>query len=105
VVVYFKIFTVASIAFANKTLLSLLRSLPCQAAVATACCCYYCSEKKRKSTVLHVFIYFTLSIMIVSLTAKATAMMTVIATAMIYHLLFYDSNKTIVVIIYFSFFS
>jgi hypothetical protein len=41
--------------------------------------------------------------MIVSLMAKATATTMVMATAMIYHHLFYDSYKTIVTIVYFSF--
>jgi hypothetical protein len=105
VVVYFKIFTVASIVFPNKTLLSLLWSLPCWAAVVAACRHYHCGEKKRESTVLHIFVYFALSMMIVSLTAKAMATTRVIATAMIHHCLFYDSNERIEAIIYFSFFS
>jgi hypothetical protein len=58
VVVYFKIFTVASIAFANKTLILLLQPLPCRAAIVPACRCYHCGEKKRKSTVSHTLILF-----------------------------------------------
>jgi hypothetical protein len=56
--VYFKLFTVASIAFANKTLLLLLGLLSCQAAILAAYHCYHCSEKKRKSTLLHIFTSF-----------------------------------------------
>ncbi len=41
--------------------------------------------------------------MIVSLMAKAVATTLVMATAKIYHCLFYDSYKTIVAIVYFSF--
>jgi hypothetical protein len=49
--------------------------------------------------------YFASAMRIVSLTAKAMATTTAMATAMIDHRLFHDSNKTIVGITYFSSFS
>ncbi len=102
VVFYFKIFTVASIAYANKTLLSLLQLLPCQAAIIAACHHYHCGEKNVSQQYCIYLFYFASSMMIASLMAKAKATTTVMAAAMIYHCLFYDSNKRIVAIIYFS---
>ncbi len=103
-VVYFKIFTVVSIAFANKTLLSLLRSLPHWAVIVAACRQYHCGEKNVSQQYCIYLFYFALPMMIESLTAKAMATTRVMATVMIYHHLFYDSNKTIAAIVYFSFF-
>jgi hypothetical protein len=103
--VYFKIFTVASIVFANKKLLSLLRLWPCQAAVVAACRHYHCGEKNVSQHCCIYLFYFALLMMMVSLTVKATATKTVTAMAMIYHHQFYDSDKKIVAIIYFSYFS
>jgi hypothetical protein len=87
------------------TLLSLLWSLPCQAAIVAAFCHYHCGEKNINQQYFIFLFHFALAMMIVSLTANAMATMMATAPAMIYYCLFYDSNKTIVVIIYFSFFS
>jgi hypothetical protein len=88
------------------TLLSLLRLLPCWAAIIAACRCYHCGEKNISQQYYIFLFYFASAAMtIVSLTAKVMATTRATATAMIYHCLFYDSNKSIVAIIYFSFFS
>ncbi len=89
-----------SIAFAIITLLSLLWLLPCLAVVVAACLCYHCGEKKLSHQYCIYLFYLALSVMIVSLTAKATSTTMVMASVMIYHHLFYDSNKMIVAIIY-----
>jgi hypothetical protein len=103
VVVYFKLFTVASIVFANKTLLSLQRLLPHRAAIVAACLHYHCGEKNVSQQYCIYLFYCASSIMIVSLRTKAMATMMVMGTAMIYHRLFYDRDKTIVGIIFFLF--
>jgi hypothetical protein len=87
------------------TLLLLLRLLPRWATIIAACCCYHCGGKNVCQQ-YYIFLFYFASVMtIVSLTAKAMATTMATATAMIYHRLFYHSNKTIVVIIHFSFFS
>ncbi len=82
------------------TLLSLLRLLPRRAAVVTACRRYHCGVKNVSQQYYIFLFHFASAMMIVSLTANATA-----TTMAIDHCLFYDSNKTIVAIIYFPFFS
>jgi hypothetical protein len=73
------------------TLLSLLRSLPCRAAVVAACRHYHCGEKNASQQYYIFFLHFASTMMIVSLTANAMVMMMATALAMIYHHLFYDS--------------
>jgi hypothetical protein len=98
-------YLVLQVSHLPTTLLSLLRLLPCWATIVAACRRYHCGEKKLKSTVLHILFHFALAMTIVSLMAKATATTMATATERIHHCLIYDSNKMIVVIIYFSFFS
>jgi hypothetical protein len=101
--VYFKIFTVASITFANTTaivttvvaiigpLLSLLAIITIVVKIDVSQQCY-------------IFLFhFALAMMMVRAAAKATAMTMAMAMAMIYHLLFHDSNETIVAINFFIF--
>ncbi len=87
------------------TLLSLLQSLPCRAAVITACHHYHCGEKNVSQQNNIFLFHFALAMMIVTLTMKAMATTTVTAMSMISNCLFYDRNKTIVAIMYVSFFS
>jgi hypothetical protein len=87
------------------TLLSLLRSLPSQASIVSACRHYHCGEKNVSQQYYIFLFHFASAMMKVSLTANVMATMMATAQAMIYHCLFYDSNKRIVVIIYFSVFS
>ncbi len=86
-------------------LLLLLRSLRLWAAIVAACRHYHCGEKNVSQQYYIYLFYFALLMMIVSVMAKVMATTMVTATVMIYLCLFYDSNKTIVAIIYFSFFS
>jgi hypothetical protein len=86
------------------TLLSLLWLLPCRATIVSACRSYCCGENNVSQQYYIFLFYFALTITVVILTAKAMAMMMATATAMINHCMFYDSDKTIVAIIYFSFF-
>jgi hypothetical protein len=87
------------------TLLSLLWLLPCRAAVVAACRRYHYGEKNVSQQYYIFLLHFTSTMTIVSLTVNAMATTMATALAMIYHCLFYDSDKTIVAIIYFSFFS
>jgi hypothetical protein len=87
------------------TLLSLLWTLPRWAAILTACHHYHCGDKNVSQDYYIFLFYFALAMMIVSLMAEAMATAMATAPALIYYRLFYDSNKTIVAIIYFSFFS
>ncbi len=87
------------------TLLSLLRTLPCQAAIVAACRHYDCGEKNVNQQYYIFLFHFASAMMIVSMTANATATTMATAQAMIYHLLFHDSNKTKVAIVCFSIFS
>jgi hypothetical protein len=73
------------------TLLLLLPSLPCGAAVVAACRHYRCGEKNVSQQYYIFFLYFALAIRIVSLTANAIVTLMETALAMIYHCLFYDS--------------
>jgi hypothetical protein len=86
------------------TLLSLLRLLPCQATIAGACRRYRCGEKNVRQQYYIFLFYFALTMTVVTLMAKAMAMTMATATAMINHCMFYDSDKRIVAITYFSFF-
>ncbi len=86
------------------TLLSLLQSLPCQAAIVADCRHYHCGEENVSQQYYIFLFHFALAMKIVSLMAKATATRMATATAMIYHCLFDDSDKMIVAIIYFSFY-
>ncbi len=86
------------------TLLSLLGSLPCRATAVAACCHYHCGEKNVSQQYYIFLFHFAFAMTMVSLTANAMAITMAMALAMIYHHLFYDSDKTIVAIIYFSFF-
>ncbi len=74
-------------------------------ALAAACRHYHCGENRRKSTMLPFLFHFASAMMMVRATAKAMTLMMATMTAMIYHHLLYDSNVTMVAIIYFSFFS
>ncbi len=87
----------------QTTLLSLLRLLPCWAAATAACCHYHCGVKNVSQQYYIFSFHFTLVMIIVSLTLNATARTIATAQAIIYHCLFYDSNKTIVVIYIFLF--
>jgi hypothetical protein len=87
------------------TLLSLLWLLPWRAAVVAAYCHNHRGEKNVSQQCYIFLLHFASAMTIVSLTTNATATTMATAPAMIYHCLFYDSNKTIVAIIYFSFFS
>jgi hypothetical protein len=75
------------------TLLSLLRSLPRRAAIVAAYRHYHCGEKKVSQQNYIILLHFVSAMMIVSLTMNATVM-TMATPEMIYHCLFYDSNKT-----------
>jgi hypothetical protein len=88
--VYFKLFTLQE-SHLPTTLLSLLRSLPCHAAIVPACCRYHCGEKNVSQQYYIFFLHFALAMMTVSLTANAIVTMMATALAMIYHHLFYDS--------------
>jgi hypothetical protein len=88
----------------QTTLLLLLRLLPRHAAVVAACRRYHCGEKNVSQHYYIFLFHFALAMMIVSLTENARATTMAMAQAIIYHRQFYDSNKTIVAIIYFSFF-
>ncbi len=58
--------------------------------------------KKNVSQHYYIFLlHFALAMTIVSLTTNAMAMTMATAPAMIYHHLFYDSDKTIVAIFFF----
>ncbi len=78
--------------------------MPRWAAIVAACRHYHYGEKNVSQQYYIYLFHFALAMMIVSLTANAMEMtMATSAQAMIYHHLFYGSNKTIVAIIYFSF--
>jgi hypothetical protein len=100
--VYFKIFTVASIAFANTTtivttaiaivgpLLLLLAAITIVMKIDVSHQCY-----------IYLF-HFGLAMRMVIATAKAMATRMEMATAMIFHCLFHASNEMIGAIVYFS---
>jgi hypothetical protein len=71
----------------QTTLLSLLRSLPCLAAIVAACRRYHCGEKIVSQQYYIFLFHFASAMTIVTLTAKAMATMMATATAMIYHCL------------------
>ncbi len=73
------------------TLLSLLWSLPCGAAIVVACWRYHCGEKNLSQQYYICFLHFALAMTIVSLTANAIVTIMAMTLAMIYHCLFYDS--------------
>jgi hypothetical protein len=83
------------------TLLFLLRLLLHWAAVVAACRHYHCGEKNVSQQYCIFLLHFALAMMIVSLTANVMATTMATAPEMMYHCLFYDSNKTIVAIKYF----
>jgi hypothetical protein len=86
------------------TLLLLLRSLPCQATVVAAYRRYHCGEKNVSQQYYIFLFHFASAMTIVSLTTNAMATRMAMAPAIIYHCLFYDSNKMIVAIIYIFFY-
>jgi hypothetical protein len=79
--------------------------LPRWAAVVAAYRRYHCGEKNISQQYYIFLLHFVSAMTIVSLTTNATVTTMAMAPAMIYHHLFYDSDKRIVVIIYFSYFS
>jgi hypothetical protein len=85
------------------TLLSLLWSLPCQAAIVAACYHYHCGEKNVSQQYSIFFLHFALAMVTVSLTVNAIVTMISTAPAMIYHHLFYDSYADSGNYIFFSF--
>jgi hypothetical protein len=103
--VYFKIFTVASIALGNTTaivttVVAIIRPLSLLLAAITIV------VKTALSQQCFIFLfYFSLAMTMVRAMAKATVTMTAMAMVMIYHHLFHNSNETIAAFIYFSFFS
>ncbi len=82
----------------QTTLLSLLWTMPLWAAVVATCCHYHCGEKNVSQQYYIFLFHFALAVTIVSLMANAMATTMATAQAIIYHCLFYDSNKTILVI-------
>ncbi len=85
------------------TLLSLLQLLLCWAAIVAAYRHYHCGGKNGSQQYCIFFLLFVLGMTIVSLTTNVRLTMMASAPAMIYHCLFYDRDKTIVAIKYFSF--
>jgi hypothetical protein len=103
--VYFKIFTVASIAFVNTTanvattIVAIIRPPSWLLAAITIV------VKIDLSQQCYIFLFhYTLAMVMVRATVKAMTTMMEMAKAMIYHHFFHDSNETIVANIYFFLF-
>ncbi len=88
--VYFKLFTVARIAFANNTAI-VITVIASSGHFVAACRRYHGSEKNVSQQYYIFFLHFALAMTMMSLTANEIVTMMAMAPAMIYHCLFYDS--------------